>query len=89
MMMELYCVGDLYCACGFHHDGVAAVVLKCYTHIPTRCTAEVPIFSHPYLFVCDDVAPKRADGGCVIIKWTMEVLPCRSGGVEGCLSEQV
>ena len=34
----------------------------------TRCTAEVPIVSHPYFSVCDDVTPKRADGCCVIIK---------------------
>ena len=73
MMTELYCVRDLYCVCGFFHDGVAALVLECYTHIPTRCTVEVPRFSRPYLFLCDDVTPKRADGGCAVIKWAMEV----------------
>ena len=73
MMLELYCVGYLCCACGFCHDGVAAVVLECYTHIPTRFTAEVARVSCPYLFVCDDVTPKRPDGCCVVIKWAMEV----------------
>ena len=73
MMTELYCVGGLYCACGFCHNGVAALVLECYSHIPTRCTAEVPRVSCPGFSVCDDVTPKRADGCCVVIEWAMEV----------------
>ena len=28
LMTELHRVGDLYCACGFIHNGVAAVVLE-------------------------------------------------------------
>ena len=73
MMSELYRVGDLCRACGFCHDGVEAVMLKRYTHIPTRCTVEVPIISRPYLFVCDDVTTKGPDWCCVIIKRAMKV----------------
>ena len=49
MMSELYCVGDLCRACGFCHNGVAAVLLKCYTHIPTHYTAKVPRIPRPLL----------------------------------------
>ena len=73
MMSELYCVGDLFRARGFCHDGVAVVVLERYTHKLTRCTAEVPRVSRPYIFVCNDVTPKRPDGCCVVIKRAMEV----------------
>ena len=73
MMTELYCVGDLYCVCGFCHDGVTEVVLECYSHIPTRCTAEVPRVYCPCLSVCNDVAPKRDDGCSVVIERAMEV----------------
>ena len=68
---------------------VAAVVLKRYTQVLTICTAEVPRMSCPYFSMCDDVTTQRLDGCCVIIKWAMKICPCRSGGVEGCLSEQV
>ena len=81
LMTELRCVGNLYCMCGFSHNGVAAVVLECHSHIPTRCTAEVPRVSCPCFSVCDDVAPKRADGCGVIIECAMEVRPCISRGV--------
>ena len=73
MMTELHRVGYLYCTCGFSHNGVAVVVLECHSHIPTRCAAEVPRVSCPCFFMCDDVAPKRADGCSVIVECAMEV----------------
>ena len=73
LMTELHIVRDLYCACGFSHYVVVAVVLECHSHIPTRCAAKVPRFSCPCFSVCDDVAPKRPDGCSVIIECAMEV----------------
>ena len=80
-MTELHRVGDLYCTCGFIHNGVEAVVLECHSYIPTRCAAEVPRVSCPCFSVCDDVASKRADGCGVIIECATEVRPCRLRGV--------
>ena len=73
LMTELHHVGYLYCTCGFSHNGVAAVVLVCHSHIPTCCAAEVPRLSCPVFSVCVDVAPKRADGCSVIIECAMEL----------------
>ena len=80
LMTELHRVSDFYCACGFIHNGVAAVVLECHSHILTRCAAEVPIVSCPCFSVCDDVANERADRCGVIIECAMEVRPCRLQG---------
>ena len=73
LMTELHHVRDLYCARGFSHNGVAAVVLECHYHIPTRSAAEVPKVSCPCFSVYDDVAPKRGDGCSVIIECAMEL----------------
>ena len=42
LMTELYRVGDLYRTDVLSYNGVATVVLECRSHVPTRCTAEVP-----------------------------------------------
>ena len=89
MMPELHCVSDLCPVCGFCHNCVAEVVLQLYTNIPTSCTAEVPRMSCPCIFMCDDVTTKNLDRCGVIIERSVKVGPCISGGVEGCLPEQV
>ena len=81
LMTELHRVGDLYCTCGFSHNGVAAVVLEWDSHIPTRCATEVPRVSCLCFSVCDDVAPERADECGVVIEFAMESRPCRLRGV--------
>ena len=89
MMPELHYVCDLCRACGFCHNCVAVVVLQRYTKIPSSCNAEVPRMSCPCLFMGDDVTTKRPDRCGVIIERSVKVGPCISGGVEGCLPEQV
>ena len=87
MMSELHCVRDLWRAGGFFQNFVAAVLLQRYTNIPSVCTAESPRISSPCIFVCNYVTSERSDGCSVIIKRFVEVRPCRSRGVEGCLPE--
>ena len=73
MMSEFYCVGDLGRSGGFFPNFVALVVLKRYTDIPARCTAEVPQVSCPGLLVCDYVAAKGYDWCSVVIERAKEV----------------
>ena len=73
VMSELHCVGDLCRAGGFCHNCVASLVFQRYTNIPARCTAEVPIMSCPYLFVCDYVTPEGSDGCSITIERSVEV----------------
>ena len=87
MISEFNCVGDLGRSGGFFHNFMASVVLERYTNIPAVCTTEVPKMSCLCLFVCNYVTAKDSDGCSVIIERSVEVRPCGSRGVEGCLQE--
>ena len=73
MMPKFHCVRYLCRMGSFCHNCVAAVVLQCYTNIPSGCNAEVPRISCPFLFVCN-YFPSEGSGGCsVIIERYVEV----------------
>ena len=51
VVSEFHCVQNLEYFGGLGHNGVAAVVLECYTYIPTGCATEIPQVSCSRLIV--------------------------------------
>ena len=86
VVLEFGSVGDLHSFHVLRNNGLATIVSKGHTHIPSMLASEIPRVPIPGFLVDNHFTTKR----CMIVStWTIEIFPRRYIGVQCGLTHNI